>query len=99
MEHLRSISIPLGIFEARKYQVLTKSISKNDFMVLYTDGLNEAINENQEMYGMNRLTETIKKNTKKTASQLLNSITYSLENFIKEKEKNDDTTILITKFL
>lgn len=99
LEHLRSISIPLGIFEARKYQVLTKSISKNDFMVLYTDGLNEAINENQEMYGMNRLTETIKKNTKKTASQLLNSITYSLENFIKEKEKNDDTTILITKFL
>ncbi|NQY23335.1 MAG: SpoIIE family protein phosphatase [Campylobacteraceae bacterium] len=99
LEHLRSISIPLGIFEKREYQVLTKSISKNDFMVLYTDGLNEAINENQEMYGMNRLTETIKKNTKKTASQLLNSITYSLENFIKEKEKNDDTTILITKFL
>ena len=99
LEHLRSISIPLGIFEARKYQALKKDISKNDFMVLYTDGLNEAINENQEMYGMHRLTETIKKNTKKTAVHLLNSITSSLENFIKEKEKNDDTTILITKFL
>jgi len=68
-------------------------------MVLYTDGLSEASNNKNEMYGVNRLSNTIKKNTHKNAVELLNSITSSLESFIKDKEKNDDTTILITKFL
>lgn len=99
LETLSSISIPLGIFEKRKYQVQKKDISKNDFMVLYTDGLSEASNEKKEMYGINRLTNIINNNTHKNPTQLLNTITSSLENFINNKEKNDDTTILITKFL
>ena len=99
LENLSSVSIPLGIFETSKYQVTEKHISQNDFMVLYTDGLSEAINEKGEMYGLDRLIQTIKQNTHTSASELLNSITLSLKNFIQEKEKNDDTTILISKFL
>ena len=99
LENLSSVSIPLGIFETSKYQVTEKHISQNDFMVLYTDGLSEAINEKGEMYGLDRLIRTIKQNTHTSASELLNCITLSLKNFIQEKEKNDDTTILISKFL
>jgi len=99
MQKLKSIAIPLGIFNTISYQVLEKDISKNDFMVLYTDGLTEATNDKEEMYSEKRLLDTIHKNRQKNSSSLLTSITSSLKNFIKEKEKNDDTTILITKFL
>jgi len=99
IENLHSIAIPLGIFESTSYQVIEKQISKNDFMVLYTDGLTEASNIKQEMFGLDNLIKVVAEHTTKNPSNILHNINLSLEDFIKEKEKNDDTTILITKFL
>lgn len=99
LENLISIAIPLGIFEQTKYDVRQKDIRSDDFMVLYTDGLTEAANNQEQMYGVKRLIQVITDNSIKEPQQILDAIKNSLENFIKEEIKNDDTTILITKFL
>lgn len=99
LQNLKSVAIPLGIFEKTSYLVLQKDISKDDFMVLYTDGVTEATNKNEEMYGTKRLIKSINQDVETSALKILNTIQSSLKEFIKEKEKNDDTTLLITKFL
>jgi len=99
IENLKSIAIPLGIFEETSYEVIKKDISINDFMVLYTDGLTEASNEDHQMFGLDSLIKIIAQNTHKNPEDILHQIYLALESFIKEKEKNDDTTILITKFV
>jgi len=99
LQNLNSLAIPLGIFESTIYEVRQKQILPKDIMILYTDGLTEATNNKNEMYGDQRLVKTIQENSQQNSHQLLNKIKLSLNTFIKEKEKNDDTTILITKFL
>jgi len=99
IESLNSVGIPLGIFEKTQYQAIYKDISQDDFMVLYTDGLTEATNEGNEMYGLSLLRELILDKQHQSSQQILDTIKTSLANFIKEKEKNDDTTILVTKFI
>ncbi len=51
------------------------------------------------MFGLDNLIKVVAEHTTKNPSNILHNINLSLEDFIKEKEKNDDTTILITKFL
>ena len=77
----------------------SQKINKDDILVLYTDGLTEASNVKQEMFGLDNLIKVVAEHTTKNPSNILHNINLSLEDFIKEKEKNDDTTILITKFL
>lgn len=96
---ITSTAIPLGIFENTKYSFVEKTINKDDLMVLYTDGLTEALNENKEMFSFQRLYEIVDKIKNNTPNEIMEQIKTSLSDFIKKETINDDTTILITKFL
>ena len=71
IESLKSVSVPLGIFETSKYKVFQKDIAKNDFMVLYTDGLTEATNKSDQMFGLNNLLKVINENNQKKTFRAL----------------------------
>lgn len=98
-EKLKSNAIPLGIFSNTKYEVISKKVMKNDFMALYTDGLIEARNDKSEMYSLERLEKLLEKSKELSVEEILNNIKSSLQEFTKTEEKEDDTTVLITKFL
>ncbi|MFA9374070.1 MAG: SpoIIE family protein phosphatase [Poseidonibacter sp.] len=99
IEQLKSTAIPLGIFTDVKYEVITKEINKNDFLVLYTDGLTEAANKEKEMFGLDSLMKIVQKSKKLDASEVLINIQTSLNDFVLDQPITDDTTILVTKFL
>ena len=96
---IKSTSYPLGIFENTKYESITKEINKNDTLVLYTDGLTEAQNENGIMYSFEKLYDTVSLHKKSMPKEILYAIEKSLEEFIQSKQMNDDTTILVSKFI
>lgn len=64
-----------------------------DCMVLYTDGVTEAINENGEMFGHDRLLKVIEKNGDKLAADIHHCIVDALD----EYEKPDDVTVVVVK--
>jgi sigma-B regulation protein RsbU (phosphoserine phosphatase) len=99
IEIINSTSLPLGIFENTIYKSVDKEINKNDTLVLYTDGLTEAQNDEGTMYSFEKLYDTVSLHKKLTPKEILSAIQNSLEKFIKNTPMNDDTTILVSKFI
>lgn len=70
-------------------------LSSGDKIIISTDGLHEALNDKDEMYGQDRLKESIIKHSKLNAKELLDNIFSDRNKFIKNTIPDDDTTIMI----
>jgi serine phosphatase RsbU (regulator of sigma subunit) len=68
-----------------------------DVVVLYTDGVTEAENENGELYGLKRLTQVIKDSWQKSADEIKQAIVNDLYEYMGQKGILDDITLVILK--
>ena len=59
VELLRSGGFPLGFFDNPRYFEQFLQLESGDLLCLYTDGITEATNANDEDYGRNRLIEVL----------------------------------------
>jgi hypothetical protein len=50
---------PLGIIEDHVYEAVTGSISTGEVVVLYTDGMNEALDDQDRLFGIGKLKQTL----------------------------------------
>lgn len=74
------------------------ALKKDDVLVLYTDGIPEAWQTETESYGMDRLKESINKNsTLKTAQQIHDAILKDVYDFMGEYPQADDITLIVVK--
>jgi len=71
------------------------SFCRNDKLILYTDGVTEAMNSKKEEYGFHRLEELLYTISDKTPEDILNSIISSVNNFSEGIEQRDDMTIMV----
>ncbi len=79
------------------YQSEKIKLKKNDMLVLFTDGVSEAMNNKSEEFSDEQLEELCVKNSLKTPKQLLNTILKNLEEFTRGAEQSDDITCIILK--
>jgi len=88
-------TFPLGILDDVNYEETRLQIEAGDKVVFYTDGIVEAMNGKEEMYGFERLLEVVKASTSETAEALLNDILESVRAFAGETEQHDDLTVMV----
>jgi sigma-B regulation protein RsbU (phosphoserine phosphatase) len=69
--------------------------NQKDKIVLYTDGVTEARNSQESLFGLPRLIEAISKNGYKPAQELLDSIKDEVYSFIGSREQYDDITMVV----
>lgn len=69
--------------------------NKKDKLILYTDGLTEAMDINLNEYGFDKLEKFLNKNLDKNPTELLQSLIFDINNFTKDAEQKDDLTVLI----
>ena len=64
--------------------------------MLYTDGVTEALNYSEELFGEERLLDTLNKTTKSenSAQKLLLKLEQVLKNYVGHAEQSDDITML-----
>lgn len=79
------------------YAPLVLELKKNDVLVLFTDGLVEAMNENREEYGRKALEKILKGSEEKSAQEILREIQESLDSFVGSAARTDDVTIIVMK--
>jgi serine phosphatase RsbU (regulator of sigma subunit) len=95
--------IGLGLVIGDKFnkhlEETTISIEKNDVLVFYTDGITEAMNEQKEEYGEERLLDVCKMSKDKSVVEIQNEILGSVDNFIGSAQSHDDQTMIIVKCL
>lgn len=87
--------IALGVVKEGSYfQQNHLKLNPGDQLLLYTDGVIEAMNPENELYQESRFEEEIKKSYTKPLSTFLNSIVTSVQAFSSTHEQSDDITLL-----
>jgi sigma-B regulation protein RsbU (phosphoserine phosphatase) len=86
---------PLGIMEDQPYGQDEIKLEKGDTMVLYTDGVVEAMNEKQEMFGLKRLSQVVLDSKDLSAQEIVNNIKEEAFGFSKNQSQFDDFTLLV----
>jgi len=78
--------------------VATINYSEGDVLLMYTDGLLEAKNEEEEDFGSERVAEILRKNGDKSLKFIVDTILTDLNEYIQSDQYDDDLTILSCKF-
>ena len=85
--------IVLGILE--NYSYILEEVDLTDELILYTDGITDANNESDKMYGENRLLNFL--NEYESDENPISPILNDIHNFTKDAEQYDDMTLLYLK--
>ena len=85
----------LGGIENFKYESEEIKLFDNDIIFMYTDGLNESINDFNEEFGYGRISNNLEKSKNEEIKNIINNMQKSLNEFTKDKEAFDDVTMLV----
>ena len=84
----------LGVHEDFSYTESTHALNPGDAVLLYTDGVTEAENEQDEQFGENRLFEFLRKNRKTHPGALIDELFSQVHEFTQKTELSDDLTVI-----
>ena len=74
------------------------TLEPGDLLLLYTDGVNEAMNEKRVIYSNERLIDTVANRESDSAEDLVNRVMKSVEDYAGAQEQSDDITILALRY-
>jgi sigma-B regulation protein RsbU (phosphoserine phosphatase) len=99
VETVEAEGFPLGMFKDVSYEQFTLSTRPGDAIVFFSDGIVDAVNEKEEMFGTERLTEVVRSQLKNTAQGMVDAIYEELSQFQGGVERFDDETVVVLKVL
>ncbi len=88
----------LGTFEMAKYRQETIMLEPGDELLLYTDGVNEAFNVNEEEYSNERLEEFLAAHSNMHSREIVRSLRADVARWAEGAEQSDDVTILALEY-
>lgn len=93
-------SPPLGCMEGIKYKEFKTKLDPGDIVFLYTDGVAEATNRNNELFGMDRMLKSLNDDShgERSAVDIDFDMRYSVDLFVKGAPQFDDLTMLTFKY-
>ena len=80
--------------EGVKYHSYEMRIAPGSTLFLYTDGLPEATDAENCMFGTDRILAVLNKNPDQDPEQILHTMTDAVNDFVKDAEQFDDLTML-----
>jgi sigma-B regulation protein RsbU (phosphoserine phosphatase) len=86
---------PLGILEESNYQETQIALKPGDRVIFYTDGIVEAMNEREEIFGFERLLDVLQSSGPISADELLREILNKVKLFAGNAPQHDDLTLVV----
>jgi PAS domain S-box-containing protein len=96
---LHKTGMALGIDAQATYEEHALQLHPGDFILFYTDGVNEAFNARGQDFGMERLQQVIFDHRYASAEEIMISLATTVEEFIAPDSPSDDITIMVVKRL
>ncbi len=90
-----TIGIPLGVMEDYPYDVATRTIQPGETVVIYTDGVSEAMNPDSDLYGVPRIIEVITEQGTCAAAKLGVALREDVRRHASGRPQNDDITLMV----
>ena len=97
VEQLASGGLPLGIKPDAEYREGRTQLQQGDVLVIYSDGVTEAVSPTGEEFGATRLYEVVSRNIEASAAGIRDRIESSLTKFAQGTSAADDITLVIVK--
>jgi len=97
IEELASDAYVLGMFDCASYQSRTFHLNKGDILVVYSDGLTDAQNQKEEMFGEERLIEIIQQEAPSGSHALEQEFLKAIEEFTQGVPQTDDITFVLVE--
>lgn len=89
--------IVLGFVKDANYEEEMVKIESGDIVILFTDGLEEAMNANKEEYGTKRIIDIVTQNRAKTAKQISSALIDDITKWVRKPDFEDDMTLIVLK--
>ncbi len=89
----------LGGIAEMSYTEYAFDLEKGDTLFIYTDGCPEATNEQNELFGTDRMLEALNRNADADPIEILENMTSAVNDFVKSSPQFDDLTMLALKFV
>jgi sigma-B regulation protein RsbU (phosphoserine phosphatase) len=98
VRRLESGSMPVGMFDFAQYQDIVEQLSTGDVLVVYSDGVTEALNVDGEEFGEERLAAIVNERQPADADAILDAIVRGVQTFARGAAQHDDVTAMVVKF-
>jgi serine phosphatase RsbU (regulator of sigma subunit) len=89
----------VGILPDAQFSDTVVTLEPGDILTLFTDGVTEQENENDEQFSLDRLKDLIVSKETYPAAELVDDVTKAVSTFAGTKEQEDDLTIVVAKIL
>ena len=87
----------LGVHEQFTYQELTVTLYPGDYLLLYTDGITEAMDEKDELYDEKRLIEFVSNNQNRTVDKIIKDLINEVKEYSSSSNLDDDITVMVIR--
>jgi phosphoserine phosphatase RsbU/P len=91
-------SFPVGLVPEAEFTTSTLQLQPNDTMVLFSDGVTEAMDPEEELYGVPRLRGVLQGKPDMELDEIQKAILESVENFARGARQADDLTLLLVRY-
>jgi serine phosphatase RsbU (regulator of sigma subunit) len=97
LEYIQPTGIPIGIFGAFSWEEKVISFGPEDKLVVFTDGIPEATNGQEELYSDERLEKFVIDHRTQSLSGLTTSLIEDVSKFVGDAPRSDDITMILLR--
>jgi phosphoserine phosphatase RsbU/P len=95
IDRLETGGLPLGLMRSARYQSETITLGTGDLLLIFTDGLVEAEDRQEEQYGEVRMLDILNRHSSRPAAEVLGNLMTSADSFVGAAPQHDDITCLV----
>ncbi len=97
MEWLRTKGLGLSLKRNARFEQLERTLASGDFLLLYTDGLTEALNPAGEDFGEGRMAAGLVRRRTLRVTALRDALVSDVDAFAGEAPQHDDMTLILVR--
>lgn len=95
VDELKGGGIIMGLFASARYEAFEAQLNPGDVLVMYSDGVTEAMNAAGDTFDEDRLLETLRVNRHRSAAEIVQAVTRSVAGFVGSAPAADDLTLVV----
>ncbi|MBA3297327.1 MAG: SpoIIE family protein phosphatase [Acidobacteria bacterium] len=88
----------VGLFEGAAYEEETVTLAPGDWLIVFSDGVSEALSADGEEYGDERIVSCVQQNASATPQQLLEALFADVDAFARGAAQSDDITAMVLRY-
>ena len=88
----------VGLFESASYEEEIVQLSAGDWLIVFSDGVSEALSAAGEEYGETRILNLVKTNESLDPQNLLETLFSNVRDFARGAPQNDDITAMVLRY-